>query len=43
MNLKAPVLRGAGPDIPMPLARLENYYIPDKEKVKEAVEKIMEF
>ena len=43
LNLKAPVLRVAGPDIPMPLARLENYYIPDKEKVKEAVEKIMEF
>jgi len=43
LNLKAPILRVAGPDIPMPLPRLENYYIPDKEKVKEAVEKTMQF
>jgi pyruvate dehydrogenase E1 component beta subunit len=43
LNLKAPVLRVAAPDIPIPLARLEDYYIPDKEKVKEAVEKVMAF
>ena len=43
LNLKAPVLRVAGPDIPMPLARLEDYYIPDKERVKEAVAKVMSF
>lgn len=43
LKLKAPVLRVASPDLPMPLARLENYYIPDKERVKEAVEKVMGF
>ncbi len=43
LNLKAPVLRVAGPDIPMPQARLEDYYIPNKEKVKTAVEKVMSF
>lgn len=43
LNLKAPILRVTGPDTPMPLARLENYYIPDKEKVKTAVEKAMSF
>lgn len=43
LHLKAPVLRVTGPDVPMPLARLEDYYIPDKEKVKKAVEKVMVF
>ncbi|TSC74971.1 MAG: pyruvate dehydrogenase E1 component subunit beta [Parcubacteria group bacterium Gr01-1014_30] len=43
LNLKAPVLRVAGPNTAMPLARLENYYIPDKEKIIVAVEKVMAF
>jgi pyruvate dehydrogenase E1 component beta subunit len=41
--LKAPVMRVTGPDIPIPLARLENYYIPDKENIKQVVEKIIKF
>ena len=43
LNLKAPVMRVTGPDIPIPLARLENYYIPDKENIKQVVEKIIKF
>lgn len=43
LKLKAPVLRVTAPDIPMPLARLEGYYIPNKEDVKKAVEDIMQF
>jgi len=43
LNLKAPVMRVTGPDIPIPLARLENYYIPDKESIKQVVEKIIKF
>lgn len=43
LNLKAPILRVAAPDAPVPLARLENYYIPDKEKIKKAIEEIMQF
>jgi pyruvate dehydrogenase E1 component beta subunit len=43
LNLKAPVMRVTGPDIPIPLARLENYYIPDKEKIKQVVEKVIKF
>jgi pyruvate dehydrogenase E1 component beta subunit len=43
LSLKAPVMRVTGPDIPIPLARLENYYIPDKENIKQVVEKIIKF
>lgn len=41
--MKAPVMRVTGYDVPVPLAKLEKYYLPDGEKVKEAIEKIMKF
>ena len=43
LSMKAPVMRVTGYDIPMPMAKLENYQIPDAERVAEAVEKAMKF
>jgi pyruvate dehydrogenase E1 component beta subunit len=43
LNLEAPIERVTAPDVPVPLARLENYYLPDKNKIIKAVEKIMNF
>lgn len=43
LSLKAPLARVTGYDIPMPLAKLENYYIPDEAKISKAIEKIMSF
>lgn len=43
LSMKAPVMRVTGYDIPMPMAKLENYQLPSAEKIKEAVEKVMQF
>jgi len=43
LSMKSPVERVAGYDIPVPLAKLENYYLPSVEKVVEAIEKVMHF
>ncbi len=43
LNLKAPVLRVAGPDVIPPLAKLENYYLPNSYKVLKEINKIMQF
>ena len=43
LSMKAPVMRVTGYDIPMPMAKLENYQTPDAERVAEAVEKAMKF
>lgn len=43
LSLEAPIERVTAPDVPVPLARLENYYLPDKEKIKKGVEKVMQF
>lgn len=43
LSLKAPILRVTGYDIPMPLAKLENYYIPDAMRINEAIEKVISF
>jgi pyruvate dehydrogenase E1 component beta subunit len=40
-KLKSPIIRVAAPNIPIPLARLESYYIPDKEEIKRSIEKVM--
>lgn len=42
-SLKAPVARVTGYDIPMPLPRLEDYYLPNVDKIMIAVRKAMEF
>lgn len=43
LSMKAPVARVTGYDIPMPLAKLENYQLPDAPRIIEAIEKTMEF
>jgi len=43
LSLKAPLARVTGYDIPMPLPKLENYYIPDETKISKAIEKVMSF
>ena len=43
MSLQAPVARVTGPDIIMPLPKLEHLYMPHTGNVLEAVNKVMEF
>lgn len=43
LSLKAPVTRVTGYDIPVPLPKLENYYIPNEEKIINAIESVMNF
>lgn len=43
LYMKAPVARVAGYDIPVPMAKLENYYLPDTQRIIEAVEKTIQF
>ncbi|RMD57671.1 alpha-ketoacid dehydrogenase subunit beta, partial [Candidatus Woesearchaeota archaeon] len=43
LSLKAPIFRVTGPDVPYPLFKLENYYLPNAEKIIEAVKKVIGF
>ncbi|MFA6035441.1 MAG: alpha-ketoacid dehydrogenase subunit beta [Candidatus Micrarchaeia archaeon] len=43
LNLKAPVLRVTGYDVPVPIARLEDYYMPDVFRIMKAVDEVMSF
>jgi pyruvate dehydrogenase E1 component beta subunit len=43
MNLVAPVVRVAGYDTPMPLARLEDFYLPSVERILGAAEKVLSY
>lgn len=36
-NLKAPIARVTGFDVPMPLLKTEHYYLPDERRVKEGI------
>jgi|TARA_B100001971_G_C18252840_1_gene579672 pyruvate dehydrogenase E1 component beta subunit len=40
-NLEAPIERVTGYDTAFPLAKLENYYLPDEKKILKAVDKVM--
>ncbi len=42
-SLMAPVQRVAAPDVPVPLPRLEQHYLPDVERVLAAARRAMEF
>ncbi|MFQ5735986.1 MAG: alpha-ketoacid dehydrogenase subunit beta [Thermodesulfobacteriota bacterium] len=41
--IKAPVLRVTGPDASVPMARLEDHYIPSKERIRRAYETVMKY
>ncbi|MCH7758970.1 alpha-ketoacid dehydrogenase subunit beta [Patescibacteria group bacterium] len=43
LSLAAPVMRVTGYDIPVPLAKLEHYYIPDEARIIKAMEQVMNF
>ncbi len=43
LYLEAPVARVTGYDVTMPLAKLENYYLPNAERVLQGIEKVMSF
>ncbi len=43
LSLEAPVVRVTSPDVPYPLYKLENYYLPDVSRVLKGIEKVMSF
>ena len=43
LYLEAPVRRVTGYDVPMPLAKLEDYYLPDAERVADAIKEVATF
>jgi pyruvate dehydrogenase E1 component beta subunit len=43
LSLEAPVVRVTGPDVPYPLYKLENYYLPNVERIKRGIEKVASF
>ena len=43
LSLHAPVVRVTGPDVPVPLAKLEGYFLPDVNRVLKGIEKVMSF
>ena len=43
LSLEAPVIRITAPDAPYPLSKLENYYLPDVNRVLKGIEKVMGF
>lgn len=43
LNLEAPVLRVTGFDTPMPYSKMEDYYLPNAERVLDAIQRVMSF
>ena len=43
LTLLAPVQRVTGYDVVVPLPRLEKHYMPDKERIRRAAKKVVEF
>jgi pyruvate dehydrogenase E1 component beta subunit len=43
LSLEAPVLRVTGYDVPYPPSRLEEHFLPDLDRVLDAVDRAMEF
>lgn len=42
-HLKAPILRVAGPDAVVPMARLEDHYVPSQDRIRKAYRTVMEY
>jgi pyruvate dehydrogenase E1 component beta subunit len=43
LHLKAPVLRVASYDVVLPLPKLEGYYLPSIEKIRKAIETVLQY
>ncbi len=43
LHLRGPVLRVAAPDVPVPLARLIDHYLPSAERVRAALDEVLQY
>jgi pyruvate dehydrogenase E1 component beta subunit len=43
LSLRAPILRVAGPDVPLPLARLVDHYLPSVARIRKALDEILQY
>ncbi|MBI2559033.1 alpha-ketoacid dehydrogenase subunit beta [Candidatus Woesearchaeota archaeon] len=43
LSLEAPVIRITAPDVPFPLAKLENYFLPDATRILKGIERVMSY
>lgn len=43
LSLEAPIIRVAGFDTPIPLPKMEKYYLPDVDQIVEAIEQVVAF
>ena len=43
LSLHAPIVRVTGPDVPVPFAKLENYYLVDVSRILKGIEKVMNY
>ena len=43
LSLQAPIARVTGPDVPYPLYQLENYYLPNHERIIKSIEGVMRY
>ncbi|WP_298431926.1 transketolase C-terminal domain-containing protein, partial [Geobacter sp.] len=43
LHLRGPVLRVAGPDVPVPLARLVDHYLPSPERIRGALDEVLRY
>jgi pyruvate dehydrogenase E1 component beta subunit len=43
LSLEAPIQRVTGFDVPFPLYKLENYYLPNADRISKAIEKVSSF
>jgi pyruvate dehydrogenase E1 component beta subunit len=43
LSLEAPILRVAGYDVPTPCPKLEDFYLPDVERISKAIQQVLSF
>jgi len=42
-HLRGPVLRVAAPDVPVPLAKLIDHYLPSLEEIRQALDQVLQY
>jgi pyruvate dehydrogenase E1 component beta subunit len=43
LHLRGPILRVTAPDVPVPLARLMDHYLPSAKQIQTAVEEVLKY
>lgn len=43
LHLRAPILRVTAPDVPVPLAKLMDHYLPDAEQIRAALDEVLQY